>query len=270
MSVYDLAIVARNALAVPQIAEPAKALSYELTDPSGIAREFENHNEGFLRTYPGATGLKTGHTDRAGRTLVTSATRDGRSLIGVVIKTWDDTGWSGSLLDQGFTMPADTKGTGERIPPVRAVTADQRRAALVGLPSALGTAALDGSTLPVATPPSTARPVPTTTRDTRARVAAGSDGGQLAAATTPADSTGSGFGLGSIFSWRVLLVVVLVFLLTLFLLRRRAVRRQRARRLERMKRMEEIKRRRMIDLVEPGDPVGHVRVVPPRTGRRAI
>ncbi len=52
--------------------------------------------------------------------------------------------------------------------------------------------------------------------------------------------------------------------LVLFLLRRRAVRRQRARRLERMKRMDEIKRRRMIDLVEPADELGHVRVVTPR------
>jgi flagellar biosynthesis/type III secretory pathway M-ring protein FliF/YscJ len=62
----------------------------------------------------------------------------------------------------------------------------------------------------------------------------------------------------------VALVAAVVIGLTLFLLRRRAVRRQRARRLERMKRMEEIKRRRMIDLVEPADELGHVRVVTPR------
>src|SRR4051812_10032677 len=141
MSAYDLATVARNALAVPEIADTAKSLTYELTDPAGVAREFENHNKGFLKAYPGAIGMKTGHTDNAGRTLVTAATRNGRTLIGVVLNTWDDTGWSSSLLDQGFTMAADAKGTGETIPKVRTVTADQRRAALTGLPAALGTAA---------------------------------------------------------------------------------------------------------------------------------
>ena len=100
------------------------------------------------------------------------------------------------------------------------------------------------------------------TRDTKARVAAG-DGGRLASTSATA-STSSGSTLGKIFNWRVALVVILVFGLTIFLLRRRAVRRQRKRRLERMKRMDEIKRRRMIDLVEPADELGHVRVVTPR------
>ena len=48
MSAYDLAIVARNALSVPEIADTAQSLTYELTDPAGVAREFENHNQGFL------------------------------------------------------------------------------------------------------------------------------------------------------------------------------------------------------------------------------
>ena len=87
---------------------------------------------------------------------MTAATRNGRTLIGVVLDTWDDTGWAGSLLDQGFTMAADSKGTGETIPNVRTVTADQRRAALTGLPAALGTAATPLAattvTAPVTTP----------------------------------------------------------------------------------------------------------------------
>jgi serine-type D-Ala-D-Ala carboxypeptidase (penicillin-binding protein 5/6) len=264
MSAYDLAVVARNALAVPFIADTAKSLTYELTDPAGVAREFENHNKGFLKTYPGAIGMKTGHTDNAGRTLVTAATRNGRTLIGVVLNTWDDSGWSGFLLDQGFTMPADSTGTGETVPKVRTVTADQRRAALVGLPAALGTAATPvaatTATAP-ATTPTTAQKAEPTTRATHARPAAGDAGNQIAATGTTASSS-SGSTLGKI--WKVALVVVLVLGLTVFLLRRRAVRRQRARRLARMKRMDEIKRRRMIDLVEPADELGHVRVVTPR------
>jgi D-alanyl-D-alanine carboxypeptidase len=272
MSAYDLALVARNALTVPEIADTAKSLTYELTDPAGVAREFENHNQGFLSTYPGAIGMKTGHTDRAGRTLVTAATRNGRTLIGVVLNTWDDTGWSGFLLDQGFTMPADSKGTGEKVPPVRTVTADQRRVALMGMPAVLGSAAFNGlrpaateAAAPGATTPTTAAPErKAATRGTRARTTApaGSDGGQLAA-TNPAASSGSSSVFDSI--WKVALVAVVVIGLAVFLLRRRAVRRQRARRIARMKRMEEIKRRRMIDLVEPADELGHVRVVTPRT-----
>lgn len=47
-------------------------------------RHYETHNN-FLRAYPGADGLKTGFTCRAGYNLVASATRDGRRLIGVVL-----------------------------------------------------------------------------------------------------------------------------------------------------------------------------------------
>lgn len=268
MSAYDLALVARNALSVPEIADTVKSLTYELTDPAGVARQFENHNKGFLKSYPGAIGMKTGHTDNAGRTLVTAATRNGRTLIGVVLNTWDDSGWSSALLDQGFSMPADSKGVGETVPPVRTVTADQRRAALMGMPAALGTAALHGATpaaataVPATTPTTAAPKTESTTRDTKATVPAGSGSGQLASTSTAA-SSGSSSTFGTI--WKVLLVAAVVIGLTLFLLRRRAVRRQRARRLERMKRMDEIKRRRMIDLVEPADELGHVRVVTPRT-----
>ena len=42
-------------------------------------------NQPFLAGYPGATGVKTGHTSGAGYCLAASATRDGRSLIAVVL-----------------------------------------------------------------------------------------------------------------------------------------------------------------------------------------
>jgi D-alanyl-D-alanine carboxypeptidase len=235
MSAYDLAVVARNALAVPQIADAAKLMSYELTDPAGVARQFENHNDGFLTTYPGATGLKTGYTDAASRTLVTSATRDGRTMIAVVLATWDDTGWSGFLLDQGFSTPANAPGTGEKIPKVRAVTADARLAAFSGLPGALGVA---GRNRPAATVPTTQATTATTkapAAEPKEKTPVGDDGG-TAIATTAAASTedsGSGFSLGTIFNLRNAALFVFVVLLALFLLRRRAVLRQRARRIAR-------------------------------------
>lgn len=62
-----------------------------------------------LGTYPGATGIKTGHTTAAGFCLAASATRDGRSLIVVVLGTnsipaRDLT--AAALLDWGFAQPA--------------------------------------------------------------------------------------------------------------------------------------------------------------------
>lgn len=60
-----------------------------------------------IRTYPGATGLKTGTTDAAGYCLCATATRDGMSLISVVMgcKTGPERfAQSQSLLDQGFAQ----------------------------------------------------------------------------------------------------------------------------------------------------------------------
>ena len=72
-------------------------------------------------------------------------------MIAVVLGTWDDTGWAGFLLDQGFATPAAAPGTGTVVPPVRAVTADMRRRAFEGMPAALGRPALDGSaSVPIA------------------------------------------------------------------------------------------------------------------------
>jgi hypothetical protein len=218
--------------------------------------------------------MKTGYTKAANRTLVTAATRNGRTMIAVVMGTWDDTGWAGYLLDQGFSSaPA---ACSVKLPPVRAVTADTRRQVYEGLPPALGTPALDGgaaATVAGATTltPSTTRPAKhaatasskrhdgtTSTTRTRAQIV-----DAQAAAATRSSAGGAGFTLGTVFDLKIVVVVVVLVLLALFLLRRRAVRRQRARRIRRQKQLAEARRRRMIDVVEPGEPDGHVRVVPP-------
>jgi D-alanyl-D-alanine carboxypeptidase len=67
-------------------------------------RLIRNHDH-MLQTYPGADGLKTGYTQAAGCNLVTSASRDGVRLIGVVLGA--QTGVErdihmGQLLDAGF------------------------------------------------------------------------------------------------------------------------------------------------------------------------
>ena len=65
--------------------------------------QLRNHNK-LLWRFPGCTGCKTGFTNAARQTLVSSATRQGREVISVVLKTnpvgmWSD---STSLLLYGF------------------------------------------------------------------------------------------------------------------------------------------------------------------------
>ncbi|MBU6426296.1 MAG: hypothetical protein KGQ69_08190, partial [Rhodospirillales bacterium] len=62
-------------------------------------------NNEMLKTYAGATGMKTGYTDLARHNLVTSADRGGRQLIGVVLH---EPSWGTAytqmtaMLDGGF------------------------------------------------------------------------------------------------------------------------------------------------------------------------
>jgi D-alanyl-D-alanine carboxypeptidase (penicillin-binding protein 5/6) len=60
-----------------------------------------------LGVYPGADGIKTGHTDEAGWCIAASATRDGRSIMVVVLgapteQARDDA--ARALLDYGFSV----------------------------------------------------------------------------------------------------------------------------------------------------------------------
>lgn len=60
-----------------------------------------NRNE-LLGSYPGADGIKTGHTAAAGFSLAGSATRDGWRLIAVVLDSPDRGADAARLLDWGF------------------------------------------------------------------------------------------------------------------------------------------------------------------------
>ncbi len=73
-----------------------------------------------LGTYPGADGIKTGHTDEAGWCIAASATRDGRSIMVVVLgapteQARDDA--ARALLDYGFQQTVtDLSGAGDGAP----------------------------------------------------------------------------------------------------------------------------------------------------------
>ncbi|MBS3939439.1 MAG: D-alanyl-D-alanine carboxypeptidase [Actinobacteria bacterium] len=100
LTALDLAVLARAALEQPAL-RPFFTLE-EVTLPG--AEPVESRNL-LLRTYPGATGLKTGFTTAAGNSLVASAERNGRELIAVVLDAGDDPArfeQAAELLDLGF------------------------------------------------------------------------------------------------------------------------------------------------------------------------
>ena len=57
--------------------------------------------------YQGANGVKTGFTKKCGRCLVSSAQRNGVSLIAVTLKAPDDWNDHKKMLDYGFETAAE-------------------------------------------------------------------------------------------------------------------------------------------------------------------
>ncbi len=93
---YDMARLAGYAL------EDDKFSEIVATKSKNVAgRSLSNHNK-LLRRYEGVTGVKTGYTTKAGRCLVSSAERDGLSLVAVTLAAPDDWNDHKRLLDFGF------------------------------------------------------------------------------------------------------------------------------------------------------------------------
>ncbi len=106
---YDMALLARACLKNETVAEICATGSITIG-----TRTFVNHNK-LLRRYEGCVGMKTGFTEKAGRTLVSAATRDGQTLICVTLNDGDDWNDHQKLLDYGFqTYPRQVLcGAGE-------------------------------------------------------------------------------------------------------------------------------------------------------------
>ena len=95
-SARDLATLAAYAMDNPIFYKTASAKNVKVGE-----RYLANHNK-LLWRVEGADGVKTGYTKAAGRILVSSATRQGRRLIGVTINAPDDWNDHTHLLESGF------------------------------------------------------------------------------------------------------------------------------------------------------------------------
>lgn len=65
------------------------------------ARTFVNHNR-LLTLYDGCIGMKTGYTQKAGRTLVSAARRNGQTLVAVTLNAPNDWNDHMAMFDYGF------------------------------------------------------------------------------------------------------------------------------------------------------------------------
>ena len=95
---YSLGKLAAAAMKNPEFRKIVSSKSY-----SGAGRTFQNHNK-LLWSYPGAMGVKTGYTRKAGRILVGCAERNGRRLISVTISDPQDWNDHSRMLDYGFSQ----------------------------------------------------------------------------------------------------------------------------------------------------------------------
>lgn len=94
---YDMALLARACLENDTLSQIVATKSVALG-----GRVFTNHNK-LLWQYEGCVGMKTGYTEKAGRTLVSAAERDGMTLICVTLNDPNDWADHTALFDRGFS-----------------------------------------------------------------------------------------------------------------------------------------------------------------------
>ena len=92
----DMALLGRACLENETLAKIMSTKSITLG-----TRTFTNHNK-LLWRYEGCIGMKTGYTEKAGRTLVSAARRDGVTLICVTLDAPGDWADHAALFDYGF------------------------------------------------------------------------------------------------------------------------------------------------------------------------
>ena len=113
-SAYDLYLITAEAIKHPEFLKIANTLSYLPTSEAVNAGETMYNSNALLHeapAYPGdyiyeyASGVKTGYTRAAGRTLVSCAEQNGQRLVAVTLQDGND--WTGLMVQQEElkTMP---------------------------------------------------------------------------------------------------------------------------------------------------------------------
>ncbi len=130
-TVADLVRLTRAALRSPWFSTTVVAKTHEIPAPPGEPPRVVQNRNAMLWLYPGATGVKTGYTGRAGSCIVATAERGGVGLIAIVLGGGGEVfSEAATLLNHGFTA------------------FERREVIQDGEP--LGEVAIDGRTIPVA------------------------------------------------------------------------------------------------------------------------
>lgn len=127
MSAYDLAIAGRAALKDPTLAPIVGTPRYEFVGPDGRQHKLVVHSKQLRperpEYYKGTNGVKTGWTKAASGTYVSSATRNGRTLIAVVLGIQQIYPPAQALLNYGFALSRSNQGIGVSLPAAQVLAA---------------------------------------------------------------------------------------------------------------------------------------------------
>lgn len=99
---FDLAKLAKAAVANPLIAKIVATKNVVVTDNRGIKTYYLKNTNELLGKVNGLQGVKTGQTQIALGNLVTATTRDGNTIIAVVLGSEDRFGDSQKLIEWAF------------------------------------------------------------------------------------------------------------------------------------------------------------------------
>ncbi|MBP2704759.1 D-alanyl-D-alanine carboxypeptidase [Microbispora sp. RL4-1S] len=120
-SPYDLALIARAGLAMPDFREYISTKTADFPAPKGHY-EIANHNK-LLGRYKGMMGVKNGWTTKALGSFVGAAKRDGHTIIVVIMHHpggfWEEVA---KLLDWGFEVRGKAAPVGELVGPAPSPT----------------------------------------------------------------------------------------------------------------------------------------------------
>lgn len=98
----DLTKLARAAVASPLISKIVATKSTVMSDITGTKTYYLENVNKLLGVVPGIEGVKTGQTEGSLENLVTKTTRDGHTIITVVLGSSDRFGESETLIEWGF------------------------------------------------------------------------------------------------------------------------------------------------------------------------
>jgi D-alanyl-D-alanine carboxypeptidase (penicillin-binding protein 5/6) len=117
-SAYDLALIFRAGLSVPQFLHYLSLKTAQFPAPKGQSFQIQTHDR-LLTSYPGMLGGKNGYTVAANASYVGAATRNGHTIIVSVMRDqanfWPEVQ---ALLNWGFAADGHVTPVGELVSPL--------------------------------------------------------------------------------------------------------------------------------------------------------